>query len=427
MKKSIFLLLLLITFPAYGEEFSDYFTENTLRIDYIFSGNHTDQYIFPEELSCLPGWAGKRHLLDSIPLAGDGQISMYNAATGKCIYRNSFSTLFQEWISTEEATRIRKAFENVFLLPYPKEAVEIEIILKNKHERVLATYRHPVSPDDILIHRKGEKNTTPRRYIHYSGKPEESINVAILAEGYSATDSTLFYRHAEEATEKLFGHEPFGTYKDRFNILAVAARSPKSGVSIPHEGVWKESAVLSHFDSFYSERYLTTTRLKRVHDLLAGIPYEHIIILAHTEEYGGGGIYNFYTLTTTGHPQFAPVVVHEFGHSFGGLADEYYYEEDIFSELYPLSIEPWEPNITTLVSLEDKWISMLLPDTPVPTPPARAAEFPVGLYEGGGYAAKGIYRPADNCRMRSNEPNAFCPVCQKALERLILFYTNPNP
>ena len=156
---------------------------------------------------------------------------------------------------------------------------------------------------------------------------------------------------------------------------------------------------------------------------MAGIPYEHIIILANTEQYGGGGIYNAFTLTTAHHPNFRPVVVHEFGHSFGGLADEYFYDEDVMNGLYPLNIEPWEQNITTRINFASKWEDLLTKATPVPTPVANKAKYPIGVYEGGGYSAKGIYRPAFDCRMRTNEYPTFCPVCQRAIQRIIEFYT----
>lgn len=158
---------------------------------------------------------------------------------------------------------------------------------------------------------------------------------------------------------------------------------------------------------------------------MAGIPYEHLIILANTDTYGGGGIYNSYTLTTAHHKQFRPVVVHEFGHSFGGLADEYFYD-DQYTEMYPSDTEPWEPNITTLVDFSSKWKDMLPSHTKIPTPPTKDPEkiyTEIGVYEGGGYSSKGVYRPAMECRMKINEAPAFCPVCQRALQRLIEFYT----
>ena len=225
------------------------------------------------------------------------------------------------------------------------------------------------------------------------------------------------------ACDALFSHEPFKSLKERFNVVAVASPSLDSGVSVPRLGEWKQTAFGSHFSTFYSDRYLTTLNVKSIHDALAGIDYEHIIILANTDEYGGGGIYNSYTLTTAHHPMFRPVVVHEFGHSFGGLGDEYFYDDDVMTDTYPLDIEPWEQNITTQVDFDSKWKDMLQKGTPNPTPVDQKGKYAVGVYEGGGYSAKGIYRPAFNCRMRTNENPEFCPVCQRALSRLILFYT----
>ena len=293
----------------------------------------------------------------------------------------------------------------------------------NRKKEVNARLKHIVRPDDILIQQKGQAHITPHKYLLKSGDADKCIDVAILAEGYTPKEMDLFYQDAEVATESLFSHEPFKSMKKRFNIVAVAAPSTDSGVSVPRLGEWKQTAFSSHFSTFYSDRYLTTRSVKSIHDALAGIPYEHIIILANTEEYGGGGIYNSYTLTTAHHPLFRPVVVHEFGHSFGGLADEYFYDNDIATDSYPLDMEPWEQNITTRIDFASKWEDMLAKDTPIPTPVSKQAQYPVGVYEGGGYSAKGVFRPADNCRMRTNEYPAFCPVCQRALQRLIDFYT----
>ena len=221
----------------------------------------------------------------------------------------------------------------------------------------------------------------------------------------------------------MFMHNPFKNMKDKFNFVAVESVSIDSDVSVPRENEWRNTVLSSHFDTFYSDRYLTTSNVKDIHDVLAGVPYSHIIILANTDVYGGGGIFNAYTLTTTGHEAFGMVVVHEFGHSFGGLADEYYYENDTFSDTYPLSVEPWEPNITTLVDFDSKWKKLLKAETPIPTSVTDGAKYIVGVYEGAGYSAKKIYRPAVDCRMKTNTCKDFCPACQQALERLIKFYT----
>lgn len=427
MKKTVWILTLGLSLcgHAFAQNFDDYFVDKTLRLDYIFTGNADKQGICLDELSSLPQWAGRHTHLSELPLAGNGEITMKDKATGKVIYRTSFSSLFQEWLGEKEAKVLTRGFENTFLVPYPKQPAEITVTLKDAYQKPSATLTHEVNPKDILIHQRGMSNLTPHRYLWKGGSSEKCIDVAIMAEGYSAKDEALFYKDAEIACESLFDHEPFKKLKDRFNIVAVFSESKDSGVSIPRNNEWKTTAVSSHFDTFYSDRYLTTRSVKAIHNWLAGIPYEHIIILANTDTYGGGGIYNSYTLTTAHHSMFRPVVVHEFGHSFGGLADEYAYDEAP-SPLYPYSVEPWEPNITTLVHFEDKWKDMVKPGTPIPTKPQTDEKLlytKVGVYEGGGYTKKGIYRPTTECRMKINEAPVFCPVCQRSLERLIRFYT----
>lgn len=424
MKKHIlFLLCLIAVSSTRAQVFADHFADKTLRVDYIFNGNASGQAICLDGLSALPTWAGRKHHLAELPLQGNGQIVMRNAASGKTIYTTSFSSLFQEWLETDEARNVTKGFENTFLLPYPLQPVEIEITLLDPRRNVRASMKHIVHPNDVLIEQKGNSHITPHKYLLHNDSPEKCIDVAILAEGYTLQEIQTFYEDADIACKSIFDHEPFKSMKKRFNVVAVASPSTDSGVSVPRLNEWKHTAFGSHFSTFYSDRYLTTSREKAIHDALAGIPYEHIIILANTEEYGGGGIYNSYTLTTAHHPMFRPVVVHEFGHSFGGLADEYFYDNDVMTDTYPLDIEPWEQNISTQVDFAAKWKDMLSENTPVPTPAEVSENYPTGVYEGGGYSAKGIFRPAENCRMRTNEYPAFCPVCQRALRRIIEFYT----
>ena len=380
----------------------------TLRLDYIFTGTSKASEICLDEMSCFEGWAGRRHNMDSVALRGNGQVRLTDQATGKVLYRQSFSTLFQEWQATEEATRVRKSFENVFLVPMPKEKAVVEVEIYDFYGNVSASSRHVVDPSDILI-RQVKRNPAPHQYLMKNGGPEECIDVVIVAEGYTEAEVEQFYLDAHTAMEAILGHKPFDRYKGSFNFVAVALPSQDSGVSVPGSGEWKNTALKAHFNTFYMDRYLTTLRLKNLHDSLSGIPYEHIVILANTDTYGGGGIYNSYTLTTAGHPAFKPVVVHEFGHSFAGLADEYFYD-DMFVEYYYPETEPWEQNITTMKDFDAKWKDML---------DAGKAE----LLEGAGYQSKGVWRGAQDCRMHTNTADAFCPVCQRAISRLIEFYS----
>ena len=283
MKKySLFLLCLMAAISLHAQSFADYFADKTLRVDYIFTGNAAKQEICLDGLSCLPSWAGRKHHLPELPLQGNGQIIMRDAANGSVIYKTSFSSLFQEWLETDEAKAVTKGFENTFLLPYPLRPAEIEITLLDPRRNVRASMKHTVSPDDILIHQKGTAHITPHKYLLQSGNTAKCIDVAILAEGYTPEEMPVFYEDAAIACESLFAHEPFRSMKKHFNIVAVASPSEDSGVSVPRLGEWKRTAFSSHFSTFYSDRYLTTSRVKSIHDALAGIPYE--LSLIHISE-----------------------------------------------------------------------------------------------------------------------------------------------
>lgn len=407
-----------------AQSFNDYFTDQTLRIDYIFSGDVSSQSIAIDELLRSDGWYGKRQNLADVPMEGNGQIIVREPKEGKVIYRNSFSTLFQEWLTYDEAKTKKRAFENVFIIPMPRNEVEVEVVLYNNRREVACSMKHRVAPDDILIRSIG-KEKQPYETVVEAKDFDRSIKIAFVAEGYKESEMGTFMEDVNIATEALFAHEPFASMKERFNVVAVKSASADSGTSEPKRGEWKNTVLKSNFDTFYSDRYLTTLHLKALHDVLAGIPYEHIIVLVNTSEYGGGGILNSYNLSMTHNKWFCPVVVHEFGHSFAGLADEYAYDEEPL-ELYPADVEPWEQNITTMVDFESKWKDMVASKTPMPTPEGyrtKKDSNPVGAFEGAGYRTKGAFRPCLDCRMRTNQTKDFCPVCQRAIQRVIDFYT----
>ena len=411
MKKSILTIVLALTsLTAGAQAFDDYFTDQTLRLDYTFSGNAARQDIYVDKLNVSPRWYGKRKRLAELPVEGNGQITVRDHRTGLAIYRNSFSTLFQEWLSYDEAKTEKKSFENVFLVPMPKDTVDITIDLRNNRRKIMATLTHTVVPTDILIHHIGERNRTPHLTLQQAADTTRCIHIAYVAEGYQEQEMQTFVDDAKTAMEALFAHEPFKSMRNKFNIVAVMSPSKDSGTSEPGKGEWRQTALGSHFNTFYSDRYLTTLNLKALHDWLAGIPYEHIIVLVNTEKYGGGGILNSYNLSMAHHRMFKPVVVHEFGHSFAGLADEYAYEQEAIP-MYPADVEPWEPNITTQVNFGAKWKDMV------------GKIDGVGLFEGAGYSLKGVYRPENDCRMRTNENPTFCHVCEKAIRDIVDFYT----
>ena len=427
MKKLILTTICAVAAIAVSaQNFSDYFADRTLRIDYIFSGNAKQQMVALDELASKEGWAGRRVNLGTVPVRGNGDVKVTDAESGTIIYRTSFSSLFQEWLVTDEASQLTKSFEATFLVPFPKKEVFVEITLLSNEGEKQASLCHKIDPKDQLIRNMDKRIASPHEYLLRSGSAEECIDVAIIAEGYTEEEMDIFMQDARTACDEIFSHEPFASHKKRFNVVAVKLASKQSDVSVPQLNFWRETALNSNFHTFYSPRYLTTNSVHRIHDALAGIDYEHLIILANTDTYGGGGIYNSYTLTTAHNPLFKPVVVHEFGHSFGALADEYFYEHEDHTEgTYKLGYEPWEQNITTLVDFDSKWKDMLDKGTPIPTEPTdkRKEKYTIGVYEGGGYMTKGMYRPAVICRMRDNVATQFCAVCQRAIERVILYNT----
>lgn len=407
-----FALVLALTAPASAraDHFGEAFADSTLRLDYIFSGNSGSQHIALDETVVEPGWYGRRANMDRLQAEGNGQITVTSCASGRVLYRNAFSTLFQEWLSYPEAKGPERSFENVFLVPFPKDSVLVRVDLRNNRREVVATHTAKVDPHDILIRRSGFSNHTPYKVLLQPADTTNCIDIAFLAEGYTEGEMDTFLADCDTAINAIFAHEPFRSYKPWFRIIAVEAPSADSGTSIPERNVWKQTALGSHFDTFYSSRYLTTLHQKRMHDWLCGLPYEHIIVLVNTDNYGGGGIFNLYNLTMAHHPKFKPVVVHEFGHAFAGLADEYAYEDEQIP-MYPSDVEPWEPNITTKVDKAGKWAEMV----------GRVPG--VGYYEGAGYSLHGVYRPEMDCRMRTNENPTFCHVCQRVISDMIKFYT----
>ncbi len=430
-------MVLFGTVAATAQNFEDYFEDKTLRLDYIVAGDSLNQAIYFEQAYTHPVWAGRRTRLGEKFLNGNGQVTVYEHGTDKVLYVNTFSTLFQEWQLTAEAKHLQKAFESSFVVPFPKQKVDVCITLSDTHQKVTAELRHTVDPTDILIRPLGE-NGIPSKYILKSGDTADCVDLAIVAEGYRQDQMGKFYKDAQRAVDAIFEREPFASLKGQFNVVAVAAPSQDDGPSIPHDAKWKNTLANSHYDTFYSARYLTTGKIHRIYDALSNVPFEQIIVLINSETYGGGGIYNQVTLSTSDHPTFKKVLVHEFGHGYAGLGDEY--STDEYDPMYPSDTEPWEPNLTTMKDFQSKWADMMPKGVKIPTPLAKLpnnkniknekeqkqlndAVFKIGVFEGAGNQSKGCYRPAQVCRMRINEVDDFCPVCQRAIKRITDFYT----
>lgn len=425
-------LCLLVMATKASVDFDTYFDGRTLRIDYTFAGDSTSQQIFVNQYASLDNWAGRRVNLDKLQIEGTADITMRTKKDDKVIYRYSFSTHFQDYTGIEQATRLKASFDHVVLLPMPREEVNIEIRLFDFRQKPVASLTHPFDPKDILIRNLSTNEPKPEtRYIFKSGDSRDHIDIAILAEGYTKEELPIFFDDAKRYADTIFSCEPFKSNRSKFNVVAVGAVSQQSGISEPAKGKWLNTAAETFFDFLYMSRLLGVPKLSKVNDLLAHTDYEHILILANTDTYGGCGVYNSYAISPAHNAQSLPVVIHEFGHSFGGLGDEYFYDDSYTQYYYP-DVEPWNENLTTLFDFKRKWADMLPKGAPIPTPADTAGKLSkndattIGVYEGGGYQSKGVYRPTINCRMRTNAVKEFCPVCKRAINRIIDYNLKEN-
>lgn len=403
---------------AAQDKYDDYFTGGALRFDYLLAGTHDSQRVIEVQQKREPLWGGVNHLQTDDQVLGNYQFSIRDQASKKVIYRQGFSPIFQEWQSTEEAKKMERAFYQVLRFPFPRKSVEIEIDCRNRDGLFQSIYKTVVNPANYFVSQESPQ-TSEVAMILNSGEPSHKVDIAILAEGYRAGEMGKFVKDAGRLVDSLFAGEPFASQREKFNIYALKTPSLESGTDIPGRHIYVNTLYNSSFYTFDVARYLTTTDLKSVFDQAAAVPYDYVIVLVNSSEYGGGGFCNNVCVCTADHALAAKVFVHEFGHEFAGLADEYYTSEVAYEDYYNLKVEPWEPNLTTLVNFKSKWSDMITPGTPIPTPRNEANEKKIGVFEGGGYMAKGIYSPMQDCRMKSNKPNSFCPVCQKAILKAI--------
>ncbi len=415
MKRNLLLLsLLLAVSVSASAQFSNYFYPKTLRFDYYHCGDRDSESIYFDELIEEPHWAGNPNNCVESTSWGEQQVRLYDTASGELIYSKGYCTLFSEWQTTAEATQISRSYSESLVMPFPKAAVRLEIHSRDKKNRWTKIYEQNIDPASHWI-----RTAQPQREsfdVVSSGAPAQKIDIVLLAEGYTESQREKFYNDCEVFARELLKYEPYKSRSKDFNIRGVWSPSKDSGASLPAEHIWRNTALASHYYTFDSERYLIVDDLQRVRDEAAAVPYDLIYILVDAKKYGGGGIYNFYGISAAGDPSFAgKVYVHEFGHLFAGLADEYAYASDD-EEFYDKRVEPWEANLTTLVDFDSKpWRSMIPEGVAIPTEVCDENSSTVGVYEGAGYQAKGLYRPWINCLMRTLEPDSFCPVCEHAL------------
>ena len=415
----LFTFTLLFTSIIYSQvNFDDYFISKTLRLDYFHTGdkNH-DSYSF-DEMKEEPFWGGShKNLIDKFNV-GTCKVVVLDDSTKKEIYTHTYSTLFHEWQTTDEAVATSKTFSESVVFPFPKHKVDVEFYGRDRKNNYVHKFEYKINPDDYFI--KTERNLEyPSFKVYYAGDPAAKVDIVFLPEGYTKDEMELFKNDCKKFADYLFKSDPYKQNKDKFNIWGVEAPSLESGTDVPAKNIWKKTILNTSFYTFNLDRYCMTSDNKSVHDLAANAPYDQIYILINSDKYGGGSIYNFYSACVNKNQYEEYVFTHEFGHGFASLADEYFTSDVAYNAFYDLTVEPTDPNITTLVNFESKWKYLVDADIPIPTPAASKYKNKVGAFEGAGYMAKGIYRPMQDCTMKSIVVNKFCPVCKDAIIKMI--------
>ena len=422
MKRAIFLLLTILPTLAWAQ-FDKYFADASLRVDYCLTGNQYETHYSLKELIREPYWSGsKTNLIDSLGL-GNYYVKVYETGTENLLYSKGYRNLFGEWTTTTEAQNFTKTFEETVIIPFPKVKVDIAFSHRNWDGELEGGMCITVSPDDSYI--RNNINLNIPVYDAWIGNEDctKAVDVVLLPEGYTEDEMDKFVKDCDFFVKSLFDYAPYNRYRNSFNIRGLMVASKESGCTIPADHIYKNTAFRFCFWTFESERYCMSTDNRDIRDLAGQVPYDQIYVLVNTDKYGGGGIFNFYCSSTTHNSYSSDVIIHEFGHGFADLADEYYSDETGFDEMYNLGVEPIEPNITTMMDFNNKWGDMINKNTPVPTPRNLQYQYTIGVFEGGGYNSKGIYSPYMDCLMKSFNGHEFCPVCQRAIERMILHYS----
>lgn len=490
MKKLIIIAFLtsLLTSSAMSQDFENfnkYFLDETMRIDYYHVGDAKEEFITLDQIYKYGVWAGSRvHLIDEMNL-GRFCVKIYAAVSEELIYSKGFDSYFGEYKTSSEGLEgIKKTFHETAIIPYPKSKIIFAMERRDEKQMLFEFFRREIDPQDIMIIKDAVKDWQVKIYnSELNGDFHSRVDVAIIGDGYSINDKTKFEKDVKYFTDVFFSQEPYKSNASLFNIYGVFRASEESGIDEPEADIFKNTILGCTFNSMGSERYILTEDNKAVRDLAAHVPYDAIYIMVNHSRYGGGGIYNFFCTFTSDNQFRDYLFLHEFGHSFAGLADEYYTSDVQYNDFYPPGLEPLEPNITTLPdTLNVKWKEFLSSGLKVPTPwnktaydsmdykwqaerramnkniaelkrnkanvdKIKAAETEyarkdrdhslvvdsylgknktygkVGAFEGAGYVANGMYRPMLDCIMFSKGNKPFCDVCKAHILKVIEQYT----
>jgi len=450
--------------------FERHFVDRTLRVDYFRGGRAAEEFVAVDAVREEPGWGGPRRRLITPYERGRYQVRVQDLRTGLLLFAQGYSTVFAEWQTVPEAKQRRRVFRESVSVPFPRQPVRVTFLTRDRRHVLRETASVEVDPDHVTVRRDPPRRDIPRVKLIENGPPEAKVDLVVVAEGYPREQMARFQADAGRLVRALFSREPFKSRAREFNVTLVCAPSADAGIDQPRQKVFCRTALEASFNTFQLPRYVLVEDFIRLRDAVQGVPFDRLLVVINSERYGGGGIYNWLMTCTAGHPWSEYVFVHEFGHAFAGLADEYYSSQVAYEDFYPAGVEPIAPNITRLPGPPPrrraalKWGDLVGPSVPLPTPwpqasydrlvarqrkqvsEAKAAgrsadevarleqaldekrrewldALPhagqVGAFEGGGYVAHGIYRPFLDCTMFSRSQAPFCPVCERAISRMI--------
>ncbi len=455
------------------------FTGATLRIDLDHTGNANEEIVALDRLYLEGDWAGARtKLVDTLQL-GRYQARLLDGATGALLWSRGFDSYFGEWKTTSPAAAgVRRTYQESVRCPMPRRGAVLALDHRGADNQLAEVFRVAIDPSDPWIRRDPADQDLVVVEAHVGGAPASCLDVVILGEGYTAAQVDKFRADLARAAGALLGQQPFASLKDRINIRGVLKPSQESGCDEPTRGVFRNTALGCTFSSLDSERYLLTEDNRAIRDVARAVPYDVLSIMVNHARYGGGGIYNLFNTFTSDNQWHDYLFVHEFGHGFAGLADEYYSSSTSYTDFYPEGFEPVERNITRLVGGKPKWADKLDPALAVPTP-WRKAEFDemdnayqkrrteldqlvaklmttsapqaevdralaesedlsrvnqqrvdawfaqqpqsgkVGVFEGAGYCSTGVYRSQLDCIMFSKGLKDFCAACGAGVREVL--------